>query len=101
MIRRLFHEGEPAMKNANLLIVLGSAVFFAGTVHAQTTPAQPKPPLAQAAQSVAKNLARDPDNRGLQNASKRIADNQARIDARDAHTSFERPMRVERPDRGR
>jgi hypothetical protein len=93
------------MKNANLLFALGSAVFFAGAVHAQTTPGNSKPPLAQAAESVGKNLARDPDNRGLQNASKRIADNiadkQARMDAHDAHTSFERPMRVDRPDRGR
>ncbi|SRR5712691_211862 len=98
------------MKNANLLFALGSAVFFAGTVHAQTTPgnsnsaSQPKPPLAQAAESVGKNLVRDPDNRGLQNASQRIADNiadrQARMDARDAPTSFDRPM-FDRPGRGR
>src|SRR5712691_13482439 len=97
------------MKNANLLIALGSAVFFTGTVHAQTaggsnSASQPKPPLTQAAESVGKNLARDPDNRGLQNASQRIADNiadrQARMDARDAPTSFDRPM-FDRPGRGR
>ena len=117
------------MRNVNLLIALGSAVFLASSVHAQTaggsdSGSQPKAPLSQASESVAKNLARDPDNRGLQNAAQRIADNQARLaqkraeqeerraegmergiergmDARDARANLERPVRLDRPGRGR
>lgn len=73
---------------------------------------QPKAPLEQASESVNKNLQKHPDNRGLQNASRRIAENQERIAAqraareqrraeRESRLGAERPLRgPERPGRG-
>jgi hypothetical protein len=43
--------------------------------HAETT----KQPVAQGAASVDKNLSKDPDNKGLQNASEQLQDNKAKV----------------------
>lgn len=43
--------------------------------HAETT----NQPVAQGAASVDKNLSKDPDNKGLQNASEQLQDNKAKV----------------------
>ena len=54
-------------------------------------------PGAQGLTSVEKNLGKDPDNRGLQNAKQRIEDNQA--DRATRVDKVDRPQRPDRPDR--
>lgn len=94
------------------VILLASAAV----AHAQTTPAAP---ITQGAASVNKNLAKDPDNKGLQNAAEQLKENQAmqaekkaeqekkkethterkeeRHDKMERHEKIERHDKVERP----
>lgn len=66
----------------------GSTTTATGTVTATTTTRQP---IAQGLSSVRKNLERDPDNKGLQNAEQRLTANMAR---QELHRT-EREQRVE------
>lgn len=60
----------------------------AGTSHADD-PAT-KQPLDQAMESVDKNLARDPDNKGLQNAAERLQTNKERHEKKRAEQKAKR-----------
>lgn len=70
-----------------------------GAANAQT--ADPKNvPGDQGLSSVEKNLAKDPDNRGLQNAKQRIEDNQAdRAARKTAKTDRDKVARAEKAER--
>lgn len=50
----------------------------ASVAHAQTPPTAPKLPGDQGVTSVDKNLAKDPDNKGLQNADEQLRKNKAK-----------------------
>jgi hypothetical protein len=63
-----------------------------------TTTATPTGPLSQGISSVNKNLERQPDNKGLQNAAERLRENRERQEARRAE-HVERVARVERVER--
>ncbi len=105
--------------------VSAALLFAAATVaQAQTTPPAP---VSQGAASVNKNLAKDPDNKGLQTASEQLKENEAKIAAKrteqtrkrethsesteashaktersetmERHEKVERPARMERPGR--
>ena len=82
---------------AAAVILLGSI----GISNAQTTA-----PATQGLTSIDKNLAKDPDNRGLENAQDRHERNQLRQETRekadrDHVARLERPERPDRPERGR
>ena len=66
------------MHKTRAVIAAGTLLLLsvAGTSHADD-PAT-KQPLDQAMESVDKNLAKDPDNKGLQNAAERLQTNQER-----------------------
>lgn len=66
------------MHKTRAVIAAGTLLLLsiAGTSHADD-PAT-KQPLDQAMESVDKNLARDPDNKGLQNAAERLQTNKER-----------------------
>ena len=66
------------MHKTRAVIAAGTLLLLcvAGTSHADDPAA--KQPLDQAMESVDKNLARDPDNKGLQNAAERLQTNQER-----------------------
>jgi hypothetical protein len=84
------------MSTLRVVAVIVSALFV-GAAYAQTSTnkSDDKTPMTQGAASVEKNLERDPDNKGLKNASSRIKANQDRFEARRA----ERGERAERPER--
>lgn len=88
----------------------------ASVAHAQTT--TPKLPGDQGAASVDKNLAKDPDNKGLQNADEQLKKNKAKhaeqlkkrtekhedmmekkAERKESREKMERPGKVERPDK--
>jgi hypothetical protein len=79
------------------------STLFVGAAWAQSSTNKPddKMPMTQGAASVDKNLERDPDNKGLKNASNRIKRNQDRFeDRRDMREDrAERAERAERPER--
>lgn len=87
------------------LLSIASLVLGVAAVHAQTAPANgsAQPPLTQGISSVDKNLKRDPDNKGLQNADQRLQTNQERLEARkakvDARVDTAKAQRMERPER--
>lgn len=56
---------------------IATALLFASVAvaHAETT----NQPVAQGAASVEKNLSKNPDNKGLQNASEQLKENEAKI----------------------
>lgn len=56
---------------------IATALLFASVAvaHAETT----NQPVAQGAASVEKNLRKNPDNKGLQNASEQLKENEAKI----------------------
>lgn len=63
-----------------------------------------KAPLSQSTQSVNKNLTRDPDSKGLTNASKRLEANEDKIEAhkdemKDKATRAEKVERAQKPER--
>jgi TolA-binding protein len=103
---------------------LVAALLFASisVAHAET----PNQPVSQGAASVDKNLARDPDNKGLQRASEQLEENQQKIAAKrrlqeekrqhreeenrvrrenrdhdrmERREKMERPAKIERPGR--
>lgn len=94
-------------------VITVATVFLlsvAGTSYAADTAA--KQPLDQAIKSVDKNLAKDPDNKGLQNAAGRLQANKERHDEKRAERAAkrqdkkerhaeraERPEKTERPER--
>jgi hypothetical protein len=78
------------------------SALLVGAAYAQTS--TDKTPLTQGISSVGRNLERDPDNKGLQNASKRLKANQDRLetrrdDRRERADRVERPGHTERPER--
>lgn len=95
------------------LLVAGGLALSLTAAYAQTTTGSTatndKKPLDQARTSVEKNLEKDPDNKGLQNAAERLKENQERIEARKnekrerSETAkverAERPSRPEAPQR--
>jgi len=92
------------MYRANV-VICGALLAIATSLPAAAEPPSdtpPKAPLEQASESVDKNLQKHPDNRGLQNAAGRIADNQERIaERRAARTNAGRPVpSPARPGRG-
>ncbi len=85
-------------------LIAASLACAALSTQAQTAPtAPPQPPLSQGLSSVEKNLARDPDNQGLQNAQQRLQANQLRQETHrvtvDQRIDAARLNRVERPTR--
>ena len=68
---RIMHKTRALIAAGTLLLL-----SFSGTSHADD-PAT-KQPLDQAIESVDKNQARDPDNKGLQNAAERLQTNKER-----------------------
>jgi hypothetical protein len=78
------------------------AALFVGAAYAQTSTSKPsddKAPLTQGISSVDKNLEKKPDNKGLQNADKRLKANQERMEARRVKRDNDRAERAERPER--
>jgi hypothetical protein len=89
------------MSIGRTLLAAVAAVTLAtlGIANAQMTA-----PATQGLDSVDKNLKRDPDNRGLQNAQRRIETNQERFaehktEQAERMDRAERPERPERPER--
>jgi hypothetical protein len=75
------------------------STLFVGAAWAQTgNPSDDKAPMTQGAASVQKNLERDPDNKGLKNASARIKANQERFEANREKRADRREDRVERAE---
>lgn len=68
---------------------------------AMADPDPSRQPIDQGIESVSKNIARDPDNKGLQNAGQRLFENQIRQSAHreQGPGSIERVERVERVER--
>ena len=93
------------MSTARIIAAIVSALVV-GAAYAQTStkPSDDKTPATQGAASVEKNLERDPDNKGLENASRRIKRNQERFadrhDNRVDRRDDDRVERAERPERG-
>lgn len=95
------------MHKTRAVIVAGALLLLsaAGTSHADD-PAT-KQPLDQAMESVDKNLARDPDNKGLQNAAERLQTNKERHEKKRAeqkakrqkHKDDQAEKRAERPQK--
>lgn len=78
------------MHKTRAVIAAGTLLLLsvAGTSHADD-PAT-KQPLDQAMESVDKNLARDPDNKGLQNAAERLQTNKERHEKKRAEQKAKR-----------
>ena len=75
------------MKKTISTITVGTLLLLgaASTSHAADAATKQKQPLDQAIKSVDKNLAKNPENKGLQNAAGRLQTNQERHDKkRDA-----------------
>ncbi len=108
---------EPAMiKTSHIAIAL--LIASVSVAYAQTPPAQTPPaPAAQGDASVDKNLSKNPNNKGLQNADQKVEANEAKAAAKRAeakeerkemhkknrreekHERMEREERMERPAR--
>jgi hypothetical protein len=91
------------MYTLRVVAVVVSALFV-GAAYAQTSTSNSsddKKPLTQGISSVDKNLEKHPDNKGLQNASKRLKANEDRFETRRAERGerAERPERAERAER--
>ena len=90
----------------------------ASVAHAQTPTTAPKLPGDQGAASVDKNLAKDPDNKGLLNADEQLKKNKAKhaeqmkkrtekhedqmekkIERTENHERMERTGKIERPEK--
>ncbi len=71
------NKTQIAVSIAALFLGASSMVFAADT-------ATTKEPLAQSSTSVEKNVTRDPDSKGLNNASNRLEANQDKIEAKRA-----------------
>lgn len=84
--------------SAVLGTVLALTVFSAHAQTSSTTTGTVKKPLSQAIDSVGKNLSKDPDNRGLQNAAERLDANQQKIEERRAER-IEKSGGVEKVDK--
>lgn len=97
-----------------------ATVTTAPALSAISTTTATKQPISQGLKSVAKNLEKDPDNKGLQNAQQRLLENQERQETHrldqqarvetvkpervarvERIERVERPVRVERPEGGR
>lgn len=63
-----------------------------------STPAETKAPLSQSTTSVQKNLTRDADSKGLNNASNRLESNQDKIEARKAERAEKRLTKAEKAE---
>ncbi len=85
------------IKMGHVAIALLTA--FASAAYAQTPPA----PATQGNASIDKNLLKNPDNKGLQNADRRVEANAAKAAAkrqrREAHKREHREERQERLER--
>lgn len=86
------------MHKTNIAIAVGTLFFLcaAGTSYAADTDA--KQPLDQAVKSVDKNLAKDPDNKGLQNAAGRLQTNKERHDKKRAEKDARHKAKVAEKD---
>jgi Skp family chaperone for outer membrane proteins len=90
----------------------------ASAAHAQTATTAPKLSGDQGAASVGKNLAKDPDNKGLQNADEQLRKNRAKhaeqlkkrsekheekmekkTEHAESHDTMERPAKIERVEK--
>lgn len=86
-------------------LAIAGLLFGVAAAQAQTVSnnGAAQPPLTQGTTSVDKNLKRDPDNKGLQNADQRLQTNQNRLEARKAKVETRvdtaKAQRMERPDR--
>ena len=74
------NKTQVSVSIAALFLGASSIVFAADTATTSTT----KEPLAQSSTSVEKNVTRDPDSKGLNNASNRLEANQDKIEAKRA-----------------
>lgn len=105
------HKTRAAIAAGTLLLLGVASTSYAADPAA-------KQPLDQAIESVDKNLAKDPDNKGLQNAAERLRINQERhkqkraeqkakreehkddqAEKRAEREKAERPERAERPEK--
>lgn len=128
-MKRFTHTALAAALSLAALNAAFAADPVAGTTTSTTTSSTgtvtttSQPPLTQGIKSVSKNLERDPDNKGLQNAQQRLLDNQTRQELQRTEREHrvetaklerververaerverpERPSRVERPEGGR
>jgi hypothetical protein len=105
MAEHLTSLKESAMiKMSHMAIALLTASSIS-VAYAQTPPAQTPPaPAAQGDASVDKNLIKNPDNKGLQNADKRVEANEAkaaakRAEAKERHKRNRREEKQERMER--
>lgn len=97
------------MNNTRISLVVAILSLFTINASFAADEVDTKTPLSQSTQSVNKNLARDPDNKGLTNASKRLETNDEKIEAhkdalKDKATrveKIERPQKPERPEKVR
>ena len=78
--------------NENLIGAMSAVIIILGMVGAANAQAG-ETRGAQGLESVDKNLNRDPDNRGLENAQKRINDNMAERKAKAAHAKAKNKAR--------
>ena len=74
------NKTQVSVSIAAIFLGASSIVFAADTATTSTT----KEPLAQSSTSVEKNVTRDPDSKGLNNASNRLEANQDKIEAKRA-----------------
>lgn len=100
------------------VIAVGTLLLLGGAGTSYAADSAAKQPLDQAIKSVDKNLAKDPDNKGLNNAAERLQTNQERhnkkraaqlakrhekremkMEKRLEHERTERPEKAERPEK--
>jgi len=93
-------------------IAIVTLMFLGISGISQAADSTAKKPLDQAIESIDKNLAKDPDNKGLLNAAERLQTNKERYEQKraaqnakrlehsgDRAERAERPERIERPEK--
>lgn len=87
------------MKLRGLLFAAASTIALSAIGSANAQAADDNVPNARALESVDRNLQKDPDNRGLQNAQKRLEANEQRHKLQRADAMADRVERIDRVER--
>jgi hypothetical protein len=82
------------MYKTKTAIAIGTLLLLGVTSTSHAADPATKQPLDQARESVDKNLAKDPDNKGLQNAAERLQTNQERLEKKRAEKEEMRKAKI-------
>lgn len=86
------------MNKTRIAITVGTAFLLSVASMSYAADTATKQPMDQAVKSVDKNLAKDPDNKGLQNAAGRLQTNQERHEKKRAEKEARRKAKIERKE---